>query len=88
MESSKVYPDACEVLCKYFVQISRMEPHREHGRAVLESVGQAGHARVVGQTGVAVAGGQSRVQEGLLRGVVSLGLTLLGLSQCGGRRWR
>lgn len=63
-------------------------PHREHGRAVLERVGQTGHARVVGQAGVAVARGQSRVQEGLLRGVVSLGLTLLGLCQRGGRRRR
>lgn len=62
--------------------------HRKHGRAVLESVGQARHARVIGQTGVAVARGQSRVQEGLLCGVVSLGLTLLSLSQRSGRSRR
>lgn len=72
----------------YVIKNKMCDSHREHSRAVLESVGQAGHARVVRQTGVAVPGGQSGVQEGLLRGVVSLGLTLLGLSQRGGRRRR
>lgn len=59
----------------------------KHGGPVLEGTGQA---RVVGEAGVAVAGRQGGVQEGLLSRVVGLGLALLGLSQgggrCGGRR--
>lgn len=54
--------------------------HREHSRSVLEGVGQAGHARVVREARVAVAGRQRGVEERLLRGVVRLGLVLLGLS--------
>lgn len=63
-----------------------MKPHREHSGAVLEGVGQARHAGVVGQAGVAVAGRQCGVEKGLLRGVVRLTLVLLRLlSQRGGR---
>lgn len=61
------------------------DSHRENSRSVLEGVGQAGHARVVRETRVAVAGRQRGVEERLLRGVVRLGLVLLSLSQrCGG----
>lgn len=48
----------------------------EHGRAILEGVGHAGHAWVVGQARVAVTKGQSRVEEGLLGAVVGLRLRL------------
>lgn len=65
-----------------------MKPHREHSGAVLEGVGQARHAGVVGQAGVAVAWGQRWVEERLLRVVVRLALVLLRLlGQRGGRRW-
>lgn len=67
-------------------QTNHEKPHREHGRAVLKCVGQARHACVVGQAGVAVAGRQCGVEKGLLRGVVRLTLVLLRLlSQRGGR---
>ena len=62
--------------------------HREHGGPVLEGVGQARHAGVVGKAGVAVAGGQGGVQEGLLGGVVGLALVLLALGHGGGWRRR
>ena len=62
--------------------------HREHGRAVLEGVGQAGDTGVVGKASVAVAGRQGGVEEGLLGGVVRLRLVLLRLRQRGGRRRR
>lgn len=59
--------------------------HRKHRRPVLEGAGEARHPRIVGQAGVTVARRQRRVQECLLRGVVSLRLVLLGLGQGGGR---
>lgn len=54
--------------------------HRKHSRSVLEGVGQARHASVIREACVAVARRQRRVEEGLLRGVVRLGLILLRLS--------
>lgn len=65
------------------------ESHRKNSRSVLEGIGQPRHAGVVGETGVAVARWQRGVEERLLRGVVRLGLVLLGLSQrCGRSRRR
>lgn len=48
----------------------------EHGGAILEGAGHAGHAWVVRQARVAVTGGQSWVEEGLLGAVVALRLRL------------
>lgn len=62
--------------------------HRKHRRTILEGVGQTRYTCVVWQTGVAVARGQCRVEEGLLGGVVCLGLALLWLGQSGGWGWR
>lgn len=63
----------------------------EHGGAVLEGVGHAGHPGVVGQARVAVARGQRRVEEGLLGAVVALRLGSAAAAALGlGRRrlWR
>lgn len=54
--------------------------HRKHSRSVLEGIGQAWHASVVWEARVAVARRQRRVEEGLLCGVMRLGLVLLCLS--------
>lgn len=61
--------------------------HREHSRPILEGAGEARNPCVVWQAGVTVARRQRRVQECLLRGVVSLRLVLLGLGQGSGRGW-
>lgn len=53
--------------------------YRKHSRSILERIGQARHPSVVRQTGVAVARRQRRVEEGLLCGVMRLGLVLLRL---------
>lgn len=55
----------------------------KHGGSVLECTGHAGHPRVVGQARVAISGGQSWVEEGLLSVVVALRLRLvLALALC------
>lgn len=55
----------------------------EHGGAVLEGAGHAGHTWVVGQACVAVTRRQSWVEEGLLGAVVGLRLRLaLALALC------
>lgn len=59
-----------------------MNSYRKHGRAVLEGVGQTRHTSIIGQAGVAVSWWKGWVKEGLLGGVVRLGL--LGLGQCCG----
>lgn len=61
--------------------------HREHSRPILEGAGEARDPCVVWQAGVTVARRQRRVQECLLRGVVSLRLVLLGLGQGCGWGW-
>lgn len=65
--------------------LGRGRSHRKHRGPVLEGAGEARHPRIVGQAGVTVARRQRRVQECLLRGVVSLRLVLLGLGQGCGR---
>jgi len=67
--------------------LGRGRSHREHSRPVLEGAGEARDPCVVRQAGVTIARRQRRVQEGLLRGVVSLSLVLLGLGQGCGRGW-
>lgn len=54
--------------------------HRKHSRSILEGIRQAWHAGVVWQARIAVARRQRRVEEGLLCGVMCLGLVLLCLS--------
>lgn len=61
--------------------------HREHSRPILEGAGEARDPCIVWQAGVTVARRQRRVQECLLRGMVSLRLVLLGLGQGCGRGW-
>lgn len=61
--------------------------HREHSRPILEGAGEARNPCVVWQAGVTVARRQRRVQECLLRGVMSLCLVLLGLGQGCGWGW-
>lgn len=58
-----------------------MSAYRKHGRAVLEGVGQAWYTSVIRKAGVAVSGWKGRVEEGLLGGVMRLGLRLLRLGQ-------
>lgn len=65
--------------------LGRGRSHREHSRPILEGAGEARNPCVVRQAGVTVARRQRRVQECLLRGVVSLSLVLLGLGQGCGR---
>lgn len=65
--------------------LGRGRSHREHSRPILEGAGEARDPCVVWQAGVTVARRQRRVQECLLRGVVSLRLVLLGLGQGCGR---
>lgn len=60
-------------------QTCERRSHRKHSRTVLEGVGQAWHASVVWEARVAVARRQRRVEEGLLCGVMCLGLVLLRL---------
>lgn len=73
--------------CHPQLPLQQGSTHRKHGRPILESARQARDARIVGQTGVAVARRQGRVQERLLGGVMRLGLVLLRLRQGGGWRW-
>lgn len=61
--------------------LGRGRSNREHGGPILEGAGEPWYPCVVWQTGVTVARRQRRVQERLLRGVVSLGLALLRLCQ-------
>lgn len=68
-------------------QRPRPSTYREHSRPILEGAGEARNPCVVWQAGVTVARRQRRVQECLLRGMVSLRLVLLGLGQGCGRGW-
>lgn len=68
-------------------ETSQSVTHREHSRPILEGAGEARDPCVVRQAGVTVARRQRRVQECLLRGVVSLRLVLLGLGQGCGWGW-
>lgn len=55
----------------------------EHGGAILEGAGHAGHTWVVGQACIAVTRGQSWVEECLLGAMVGLRLRLaLALALC------
>ena len=67
--------------------LGRGRSHREHSRPILEGAGEARDPCVVWQAGVTIARRQRRVQECLLRGVVSLRLVLLGLGQGCGWGW-
>lgn len=66
----------------------RGRSHRKHGRAVLEGVGQTRYPSVIGKAGIAVSRWKGWAKEGLLGGVMCLGLILLRLGKrCGrGRR--
>lgn len=66
---------------------SQSVTHREHSRPILEGAGEARDPCIVWQAGVTVARRQRRVQECLLRGVMSLRLVLLGLGQGCGWGW-
>ena len=64
--------------------LGRGRSHREHSRPTLEGAGEAQEPCVVWQAGVPIAKRHRRIQECLLRGVMSLRLVLLGLDQgCG-----
>lgn len=67
--------------------LGRGRSHREHSRPILKGAGEARNPCVVWQAGVTVARRQRRVQECLLRGMMSLRLVLLGLGQGCGWGW-
>lgn len=80
MELLKTKPKKQTKTNSSWEQERRLESsHRKHSRSVLEGIGQAWHASVVWEARVAVARRQCRIEEGLLRGVMCLGLVLLRL---------